>query len=95
LSPGLPGEAALGDQPDRDTGPVAGAVTERLERRLDQVAIVSVSVDGEHAVSEGKGRVVYESNGRCTPYQVTLVDAEEETVVIKVDALASAMTTTE
>jgi len=77
--------------------PVAAAVgvDAVLARKLDQVTIASVDVQGEGARTEGLAAVVYQSNGRCIPYHVRLVDAEGEGVVIKVDALASAVTTGE
>jgi len=63
-----------------------------LERKLDRVTIESVEVAGEDQGSEGSVRVVYESNGRCIPYRVRLVDGDGTVLVIEVDALASATT---
>ena len=66
-------------------------VEDSLERILDHISISYVEVDGEDSYGDGLCRVVYESNGRCIPYEVRLVDADERAVIIKVDALASAI----
>jgi type II secretory pathway pseudopilin PulG len=78
----------------REESPAAGGGDEsvRLERKLDRVTIESVEVAGEDQGSEGSVRVVYESNGRCIPYRVRLVDGDGTVLVIEVDALASATT---
>jgi len=65
---------------------------DRLERVLDHVSISYVEVDGDESYGDGVCRVVYESNGRCIPYEVRLVDGDERSLTIKVDALASAIT---
>jgi prepilin-type N-terminal cleavage/methylation domain-containing protein len=63
-----------------------------LVRKLDQVTLSFVEIDGEDACLAGSCVVVYQSNGRCIPYEVRIVDGEDESIVIKVDALASALT---
>lgn len=69
-------------------------MTIRLVRNLDMVTIEDIHVQGEgdaNGVDVGKeGKVVYQSNGRCTPYIVRLEDREGGQLVIQVDALASA-----
>ena len=67
--------------------PGAGAgVADTLTRVLDQVTIEYVeSADGERVI-EGAHAVVYQSNGRCIPYEVRLVDNTDVGLVIKVDA---------
>jgi hypothetical protein len=70
-------------------------VDDTLERTLDRVSIDSVDIAGESVPCEGVCRVVYESNGRCIPYRVRLVDQENVVLIIKVDALASAVTVSE
>ena len=67
-------------------------VDDKLERTLDRVSIESIDIEGENTYSDGSCLVVYESNGRCVPYQVRLVDQEGVALIIKVDALASAIT---
>ena len=73
------------------TGSDAG-VSGALKRTLDEVTIASVNVSGKDDGVEGSCAVVYQSNGRCAPYEVHLVDREDSRIVIKVDALGSAIT---
>ena len=63
-----------------------------LSNTLDQVTIESVYIQGQvfHANTNSLA-VVYESNGRCTPYEVVLADREGDRVRIRVDALAAAV----
>ena len=77
-----PTDAAIGNV-------LSGADTISLERKLDPVSLASVEVDGRPS-EEGRAVVVYDVNGRCTPYRVVLVDRSEKRVAITVDALASA-----
>lgn len=85
--------AFAAEREERTAVPGAAAgVSVRLERKLDQVSIAYVHVGGEAAYQEGSCTVVYQSNGRCAPYEVRIVDGQEEGIVIKVDALASALT---
>jgi prepilin-type N-terminal cleavage/methylation domain-containing protein len=79
-----------GEPTDATIGNVlSGADTISLERELDPVSLASVEVDGRPS-EEGRAVVVYDVNGRCTPYRVVLVDRSERRVAITVDALASA-----
>jgi len=78
--------------PERPLVGAASGVSPRLERKLDKVLIDHVNIDGEPDCLEGSCVVVYQSNGRCIPYEVRIVDFQEEGIVIKVDALASAVT---
>ncbi len=73
----------------------ASAGPEALERSLDNISIASLEIEDSAAIVEGRGVVIYETNGRCLPYEVLLVDADGESILIKVDALASAETTRE
>jgi prepilin-type N-terminal cleavage/methylation domain-containing protein len=79
---GEPTDAAIGNV-------LSGADTISLERELDPVSLASVEVDGRPSEA-GRAVVVYDVNGRCTPYRVVLVDRSETRVAITVDALASA-----
>jgi Tfp pilus assembly protein FimT len=67
----------------------------KLQRKLDRVTIKSVETGGQESSDAGVVRVVYESNGRCLPYQVRLEDSVGAVIVIDVDALASASTARE
>ncbi|HAS83087.1 MAG TPA: type II secretion system protein GspH [Verrucomicrobia bacterium] len=63
----------------------------RLERTLDQVTIAAVHIQGhEGGEDPGAAAIVYQSNGRCTPYRIQLKDAQDAGMTIRVDALASA-----
>lgn len=61
----------------------------RLERVLDMVTITEVALQHSSGAGETGGRVVYQSNGRCTPYRVRLSDQEGGVMEILVDALGS------
>ena len=82
---------------DNDRTQLGGAETKQdvLERKLDGVTIESVvlkGMGGDSIEGEGVSRILYESNGRCIPYEVKLVDRAGFSILIKVDALASAAT---
>ena len=77
---------------DERDAPAAVGVDDTLERALDRVKIAYEEVEGGDRSTGESCAVVYQSNGRCMPYKVRLVDDEDVGVLIKVDALASAMT---
>lgn len=87
-------DEVFGIKDEREPAAAAASVgvADSLERKLDNVSIVSVDVEGDKSCGDGSCSVVYESNGRCIPYEVRLMDSEKEVVTIKVDALASAIT---
>lgn len=87
LSPGRAFEEAPDERPSTGAG-----VSPVLNRKLDKVTIAHVNVDGEDPCLAGVCVVLYQSNGRCIPYEVRIVDDQEGEVVIKVDALASVST---
>jgi type II secretion system protein H len=73
----------------RPSGP---GMTIRLERLLDMVTIKDVRIQRTEPVNDDEGnrrQVVYESNGRCSPYRVLLADQEGTEMEIMVDALGS------
>ncbi|MFC1452865.1 Tfp pilus assembly protein FimT/FimU [Verrucomicrobiota bacterium] len=74
------------------TGAVRTASSEELGRDLDGILLAYVEIEGVGRMTEGVGEVVYHSNGRCTPYEVGIVDNRGESVIIEVDALSSAET---
>jgi prepilin-type N-terminal cleavage/methylation domain-containing protein len=57
-------------------------------RQLDGVKIESVVLHGGTTYTKGRAAVVFQSNGRCVPYVVTLMDDTGKRVIIDVDALA-------
>lgn len=63
-----------------------------LARQFEGVRILSVELGGGDVLTRGTAVVVFESNGRCTPYIVTLEDEQGKRVIIDVDALASVET---
>ncbi len=80
---------------DERPAPAAAGVADTLERVLDQITISYVDIAEGERCMEGSCVVVYQTNGRCAPYEVRLVDDTDVGLVIKVDALASALTVAE
>jgi type II secretory pathway pseudopilin PulG len=84
------------DEADEEAVPLAGGKAE-IVRVLDGVKIVEVEIledpgeDREDFPDEAR-QVLYRSNGQCTPYRVTLMDEENESVVVEVDRLGSVET---
>jgi Tfp pilus assembly protein FimT len=63
-----------------------------FSRKLEGVTIESVEVNGAEVYKKGRAAVIFESNGRCTPYVVTLTDETGKLVIIDVDSLAATET---
>lgn len=61
-------------------------------RKLEGVRISSVEYPGVGVVNEGSAYILFESNGRCSPFIVSLEDNSGKTVIIDIDALGSAET---
>ena len=61
-----------------------------ITRQLDAVRIESVDLEHQDRQTSGSLAVLYRSNGRCTPYEVRLVDEFGSAMRITVDALSSA-----
>lgn len=62
----------------------------RIVRQLDAVRIDTVTIDRQRERSPDKDSVVvYQSNGRCNPYEVRVVDEFDSAMIITVDAVAS------
>ena len=78
--------AVAGGASDLTSGP---GMNIRIERQLDQVTITEVQLKRSETGDETGTGVVYQSNGRCTPYRVRLEDQEGEAIEIMVDALGS------
>lgn len=86
-----------GPQPAAGQEPPAGEPSQpsvsppvTVSRQLDGVRIESVKLASRGGPAEGEIAVLYRSNGRCTPYEVRLVDERGATMRITVDALSSA-----
>jgi type II secretion system protein H len=72
-----------------------GESGENLIRKLDRVAIREIRLTGQDKVTEGSCEIIYQSNGRCKPYEIVLVDEFDTVVTIEVDALSSPKTSGE
>lgn len=59
-----------------------------LSKRLDGVNIDSVELYGAEKAAKGSVSIVFESNGRCDPFEIRLSDDAGKIVVITVDHLA-------
>lgn len=68
--------------PPPTTGATGG---ETLTRTLEKVIVDSVELDDAGDATA----IVYGTNGRCTPHTIRLQDEQGDTMVIRVDALAS------
>jgi type II secretion system protein H len=67
------------------------SVGDELVRPLDRITIEHVRFEGdEEPRTKGSCTAVYQSNGRCTPYELKLVSQDGDTMTITVDALSSA-----
>jgi prepilin-type N-terminal cleavage/methylation domain-containing protein len=100
-----PGEDVEDEGAEEDISPLDGppvseteerpgaavGVKDSLTRILDEITIEYVETSDGERYLEGSCAVVYQSNGRCIPYEIRLVDSTGVGMVIKVDALASAM----
>jgi hypothetical protein len=76
---GTPSESAP------SSAPFAG-----ITRTLDAVKLDSFSVDGKRSSSSiDASTVVYQSNGRCTPFTATVSDEYGSRMVVAVDAIGS------
>lgn len=61
-----------------------------LVRQLDAVRIDSVTVEHRQGQSDESATIIYQTNGRCNPYEVRVTDEFGSVMVITVDAVASA-----
>lgn len=73
--------------------PAMAVVDASIRRELDRVRITALRLESEIGASPEQNRqVVYGTNGRCTPYSVTLQDESGSSVTIHVDALSTVET---
>jgi type II secretion system protein H len=83
---------------DLDSGTVSvagGEGRDNIKRKLDRITIEFVMSSEEDKVTKGSYNVVYQTNGRCKPYTIKMIDSEGVTAEVQVDALATAETVTE
>jgi prepilin-type N-terminal cleavage/methylation domain-containing protein len=70
--------------------PVTASPRLQIARTLDAVRLASVELEHRDRETAGEVAVIYRSNGRCTPYEVRIVDEFDNAMIINVDAIASA-----
>ncbi len=76
--------------PDTAPEPLASATPfANITRKLDAVQIESVSVEGSKSSAKGDATIIYQSNGRCTPFEVSVVDEFGSSMNVAVDAIGS------
>ncbi|MBN2302434.1 MAG: prepilin-type N-terminal cleavage/methylation domain-containing protein [Lentisphaerae bacterium] len=69
------------------------SVGNEIKRSLDRVKIERVILeDTNEEFTDSACLIVYESNGLCTPYTVTITDQYGASMSVEVDALSSAKT---
>jgi prepilin-type N-terminal cleavage/methylation domain-containing protein len=65
----------------------------RLERNLGKIRLVEWAIgDGPMQPAEGRSRLHFDTNGRCTPFVVVLEDPGGERVRVAIDHLGGAST---
>ena len=72
--------------------PESGGQSPNVTRVLDGIAIAYVETEEAGRKTEGLATIVYETNGRCEPFKVHLVDERGESTTIAVDELATVTT---
>lgn len=83
---------ASGSEAGEPAEPVPSAMpSTRISRQLDAIHIDSVTIEHKKiSTDEETADVVYQTNGRCDPFVVRLVDEFGTAMIITVDAVASA-----
>ena len=102
VAPALPGDQIFKTEtpvPAPESSPDADAPAEpqssaapfsSITRKLDAVQIESFTVDGKKGGSkDDAATVVYQSNGRCTPFEARIIDEFGGKMVVTVDAIGS------
>lgn len=82
---------AAPDEADGETEPSSRASPfSPISRKLDAVKIESFTVDGRRGGNRNEaGTIIFQSNGRCTPFEARIVDEFGGRMVVSVDAVAS------
>ena len=86
VPPPLPMEAGSGGAV---SPPVSASPSVAIARKLDDVRIDYVELEHHDRENAGTVTVIYRTNGRCTPYEVRIVDEYDHAMIITVDALSS------
>lgn len=61
-----------------------------ITRKLDAVQIESINVEGKRDSLKGDvATILYQSNGRCTPFEASVIDEFGSRMVVTVDAIGS------
>lgn len=105
-APALPGDQIFQTEPtplsgtppsDPDTPAEPGASAApftSILRKLDAVQIESFNVEGKKDSLKGDvATILYQSNGRCTPFEARVIDEFGSSMVITVDAIGSVKVT--
>ena len=81
--------------PDAPAEPGASAAPfASIIRKLDAVQIESFNVEGKKDSLKGEvATILYQSNGRCTPFEARVIDEFGSSMVITVDAIGSVKVT--
>lgn len=78
---------ATGDEPEPT---VRASPFSPIFRKLDAVRIESITIDSKRSSAKDEaGTIIFQSNGRCTPFEARVVDEYGGRMVVKVDAVAS------
>lgn len=85
-----PSTAGARDSSGTNAAPITSSPMPRLKRRLDEVKIASVDIDGAGSSGGGACSITYSRAGTCAPYTVRLADTRGDSMTIEVDALAGA-----
>lgn len=70
----------------------SGGQNPNVTRVLDGVAIEYVELEEAGRKTDGLITIIYQTNGRCEPFKVRVVDARGEGTTIAIDDLATATT---
>lgn len=88
LDPELPTPPGEGDGETEAT--VRASPFSPIFRQLDAVRIESLTIDDKRGRSRDEtGTIIFQSNGRCTPFEARIVDEFGGRMVVSVDAVAS------
>jgi type II secretory pathway pseudopilin PulG len=76
--------------PDAPQEPQTAVPFSSITRKLDAVQIESFTVDGKKSGMKGEpAAIVYQSNGRCTPFEARVVDEFGSSMLVTVDAVGA------